>query len=114
MALPSAKWSRVSRQRVQIGNRVYTDIPVALALTTMKNRTANLGRFTANAVVVVPSPNRQRDPFFGRFGDPFGMFGGGGERTRITLATDTIKRGIAAVARRRRRRISTARSAISP
>ncbi len=79
-----------SRQRVQIGNRVYTDIPVALALTTIKTGPANLGPFTANAVVVVPSPNRQRDPFFGRFGDPFGMFGGSGEQKQVTLATDTI------------------------
>jgi hypothetical protein len=83
------KMAQGPKQRVQIGNRIYTDIPVSFALTTVKTGPASLGPFTANAVVVVPSANRQRDPIFGHFGDPFGMFGGG-EQKPVTLATDTL------------------------
>ena len=53
-----------ARQRVQIGNRVYTDIPLRIALTAVKTGPVSVGPFTANAVIVVPSSNRQRDPFF--------------------------------------------------
>jgi hypothetical protein len=77
------------KQRVQIGNRIYTDIPLSLALTTIKTGPVSVGPFTAGAVVVVPSSNPQRDSFFGQFRDPFGMFGGG-EQKQVTLATDTL------------------------
>ena len=72
-----------NKQRVQIGNRVYTDIPIMLALTAIKTGPVSLGPFTANAVIVLPSSNRQRDPFFGQFF-------GGGEQKQITLASDTL------------------------
>ena len=83
------KMAQGSKQRVQIGNRIYTDIPLSLALTTIKTGPVSVGPFTANAVVVVPSSNPQRDPFFGQFRDPFGMFGGG-EQKPVTFATDTL------------------------
>jgi hypothetical protein len=78
------------KQRVQIGNRIYTDIPLSLALTTVKTGPVSVGPFTAGAVAVVPSSHPQRDSFFGQFRDPFGMFGGGGEQRQVSLATDTL------------------------
>jgi len=75
--------------RVQIGNRIYRDIPLSLALTTVKPGPVSIGPFTASAVVVVPSSNPQRDSFFGQFRDPFGMFGGG-EQKQVSFATDTL------------------------
>jgi hypothetical protein len=83
------KMAQSSKQRVQIGNRIYTDIPLSLALTTVKTGPVSVGPFTASAVVVVPSSNPQRDSFFGQFRDPFGMFGGG-EQKQVSLATDTL------------------------
>jgi len=77
------------KQRVQIGNRIYTDIPLSLALTTVKTGPVSVGPFTASMVVVVPSSNPQRDSFFGQFRDPFGMFGGG-EQKQASLATETL------------------------
>jgi hypothetical protein len=77
------------RQQVRIGNRLYTDIPLALSLTAVRTGPVSLGPFTANMAIVVPSANRQRDPFFGQFGDPFGMFGGS-ERKEISLAADMV------------------------
>jgi hypothetical protein len=71
------------KQRVQIGNRIYTDIPLSLALTTVKTGPASVGPFTASAVVVLPSANQARDSF------PFGIFGGG-EQKQVSLATDTL------------------------
>ncbi len=83
------KMVEAGKQQVQIGNRVYTDIPLSVVLTAVKSGPVSVGPFTANAVVVVTSANRQRDPFSGRFGDPFGMFGGG-EQKQVSLATDTL------------------------
>jgi hypothetical protein len=71
------------KQRVQIGNRIYTDIPLSLALTTVKTGPASVGPFTASAVVVLPSANQARDSF------PFGIFGGG-EQRQVSFATDTL------------------------
>src|ERR1017187_4768114 len=71
------------KQRGQIGNRIYTDIPLSLALTTVKTGPVSIGPFTAGAVVVVPSSNPQRDSF------PFGMFGGG-EQKQVSFVTDTL------------------------
>ena len=71
------------KQRVQIGNRIYTDIPLSLALTTVKTGPVSVGPFTASAVVVLPSANQARDSF------PFGIFGGG-EQRQVSFATDTL------------------------
>jgi hypothetical protein len=77
------------KQQVQIGNRVYTDIILSAALTAAKSGPVSLGPFTANAVIVVPSPNRQRDPFFEQFGIRSSFFGGG-EQKQLVLASDTV------------------------
>jgi hypothetical protein len=55
------------RRRAQIGNRVYTVIPLALPLTAIRTGTLTLGPFTASAVVLLPASNEGGDPFFGRF-----------------------------------------------
>ena len=77
------KMVQSTKQRVQIGNRIYTDVPLSLALTTVKTGPVSVGPFTASAVVVLPSANQARDLF------PFGMFGGG-EQKQVSLATDTL------------------------
>jgi hypothetical protein len=77
------KMAQSPKQRVQIGNRIYTDIPLSLVLTTVKTGLVSVGPFTASAVVVLPSANQARDSF------PFGMFGGG-EQKQVSLATDTL------------------------
>ena len=75
------KKAQGSQQRVQIGNRVYTDVPLSLALTVTKPGPISIGPFTAGAVIVVASPDQRRD-FFGMLA--------GGEQRQITLASDTI------------------------
>jgi hypothetical protein len=77
------KMVQSSKQRVQIGNRIYTDLPLSLALTTVKTGPVSVGPFTASAVVVLPPVNQGRDSF------PFGIFGGG-EQKQVTFATDTL------------------------
>ncbi len=77
------KMAQGSRQRVQIGNRVYTDVPLEIALTANKSGAISLGPFTATVVVELPSSNRGGDPFFQRFFNP-------GEQRQVTLATDTL------------------------
>ena len=42
------------RRRVQVGNRVYTVIPLAVPLTAVRTGALTLGPFTASAVVVLP------------------------------------------------------------
>jgi hypothetical protein len=71
-------------QRAQIGNRIYTVIPLTFALTAMKSGTLSLGPFTASATLVVPSSNNQG-------GDPFiRQFFNQGEQKQVSLATETI------------------------
>jgi len=77
------KMAQGSRQRVQIGNRVYTDVPLEIALTANKSGAISLGPFTASAVIELPSSNQGGDPFFRRFFNP-------GEQKQVTLATETI------------------------
>ncbi len=69
------------RHQAQMGNHVYTVIPLAIPLTPVRTGTLTLGPFTASAVVVLPSPNQNGDPFFGRFFNQ-------GEQKQVTLATE--------------------------
>ena len=69
------------RRRVQVGNRVYTVIPLAMPLTAVRTGPLVLGPFTAGAVVVLPSANQGGNPFF--------MFNQG-EQKQVTLATDPV------------------------
>ena len=71
------------RRRVQVGNRVYTVIPLALPLTAVRTGTLVLGPFTAGAVVVLPSQNQGGDPFFRQFFNQ-------GEQKQVTLASDPL------------------------
>ncbi len=68
------------RRRVQVGNRVYTIIPLAVPLTAIRAGALTLGPFTASAVVVLPSQNDG--------GDPFRQFFNQGEQKPVTLATE--------------------------
>jgi hypothetical protein len=72
-------------RRAQIGNRVYTVIPLTFALTAIKSGTLSLGPFTASATLVVPSSNEQGgDPFFRQFFNQ-------GEQKQVSLATETLE-----------------------
>ena len=71
------------RYRKQIGNRVYTVIPISIALTVTKTGNVSLGPFTASMVIVLPSQNQGGDAFFNQFFNP-------GQQKQITLATDQI------------------------
>ncbi len=76
-------------RRAQIGNRVYTVVPVAMALTANRTGTLSVGPLTANMTLLIASPNQSNDPFFQQFGvhDPFGNIGGA--QKQISLATET-------------------------
>ena len=68
------------RRQAQIGNNVYTIIPVEVALKAIKAGNLTIGPVVFSLVVELPS-NRQRDPF-----DPFGMFSRG-EQRQMSVAT---------------------------
>ena len=71
------------RRRVQVGNRVYTIIPLAVPLTAVRTGALTLGPFTASAVVVLPSQNQGGDPFLRQFFNQ-------GEQKQVTLASDPV------------------------
>ncbi len=71
------------RRRVQVGNRGYTVIPLAVPLTPVRTGQLTLGPFSASAVVVLPSQNEGGDPFFRQFFNQ-------GEQKQVTLATDPM------------------------
>jgi hypothetical protein len=68
------------RRRVQIGNHVYTIIPLGLPLTAVRTGELTLGPFTASAVVVLPSQDQ---------GNPFFIFSQG-EQKQVMLATEPV------------------------
>ncbi|HEX9047498.1 MAG TPA: BatD family protein [Verrucomicrobiae bacterium] len=68
------------RRRAQVGNRVYTVVPLALPLTAVRTGPLTLGPFSASVVVVVPSQNQG--------GDPFLRFFNQGEQKQVTMATE--------------------------
>ena len=70
------------RRRAQVGNHVYTVIPLAVPLTAVRTGALTLGPFTASAAVVLPSQNRNGDW-------PFNFFNQG-EQKQVTLATDPV------------------------
>ena len=76
------------RRRVQIGNRVFTVIPLGISLTAVRAGALTLGPVTAGAVLMLPSKNNQE-------GDPFAQFGVRspffhGEQRQVTLATEAV------------------------
>lgn len=80
--LAIGKSAQGGRFRTQIGNRVYTVIPLSYVLTVIKSGTLTLGPFTANAVVVLPASNQSNDPFFQFFNQ--------GEQRSVTLTADAV------------------------
>ena len=71
------------RRRVQIGNHVYTIIPLALPLTAIRTGSLTVGPFTASAMVVLPSRDQGGDPFFRQFFNQ-------GTQQQVSLATDPV------------------------
>jgi hypothetical protein len=70
------------RRRVQVGNRIYTIIPLAVPLTAVRTGELTLGPFTASAVVVLPSQNEGDNPIFRIINQ--------GEQKQVTLATEPV------------------------
>jgi hypothetical protein len=70
------------RRQTQVGNSVYTVIPVSFTLKPVKIGALTLGPVTANTTIEVPSANRRRDLW-----DPFGMLGNS-EQKQIALASE--------------------------
>jgi hypothetical protein len=77
------------RSQAQVGNALYSVIPVLLTVKPLSAGNLTLGPATASAVVEIASPNRRRDPFFGRFGirDLFG----GIEQKQVVLASEPVQ-----------------------
>jgi hypothetical protein len=73
------------RRRVQVGNHIYTVIPVGIPLTVVRAGNLTLGPFTARVVVVLPSSNNGGDPFLQQFFN-FNQ----GEQKQLTLATEPV------------------------
>ena len=72
------------RRREQVGNAIYTMIPLTFPLKVVKAGASTVGPVTASVVVEVPSQNRRRGSPF----DMFGMFGDNLDQQRVALATD--------------------------
>jgi len=71
-------------RRVQIGNAVYTVLPLVMTLTPIKTGELSAGPITAGVVVELASNRRRRDPFF----EQFGFFMSGGEQKQLSLVTE--------------------------
>jgi hypothetical protein len=74
-----------NQRQVQVGNRVYTVIPLAVPLTAVRTGQLTLGPFTASMNVLLPS----------REGNPFAQLGFrspffDGEQKQVTFATDPV------------------------
>jgi BatD DUF11 like domain len=72
------------RRRVQVGNRVYTIIPLAVPLTAVRTGALTVGPITASVVVVLPGRDQEGDAFFRQFFNQ-------GQQKQVTLATDPIE-----------------------
>lgn len=77
------KMVEAQRRQTQVGNSIYTVIPVEVALKAIKAGPLTIGPVTFGLVVEVPSNGTQRDPF-----DPLGFFNRG-EHRQISVATVT-------------------------
>lgn len=78
------KRAATQRYRTQIGNHVYTVVPISLALTATKTGSVSLGPFTVSLVVVLPAANQGGDSIFNQFFNQ-------GQQKQVTLATDKIE-----------------------
>jgi hypothetical protein len=71
------------RHRAQVGNHVFTVVPLAIPLTAVRPGPLTLGPFTASAVIALPSQNQGGDPFFRQFFNQ-------SEQKQVTLATEPV------------------------
>lgn len=67
-------------ERARIGDRMYSVLPISVALTAVKTGILNVGPITVNTVIAVAGEN-------GQWG-PFGFFGG--QQKQVTLAADPV------------------------
>jgi hypothetical protein len=74
------------RRRLQIGNHIYTVIPLAVPLTAVRTGAMSLGPFTANVVLELPGENGQQNDLLRQFGF-HSMFA---QQKQVTLATDPV------------------------
>ncbi|MDE3066943.1 MAG: protein BatD [Verrucomicrobiota bacterium] len=78
------KMAQGGTERAQIGRRVYSIIPISLELTAVKTGSLSVGPFTAEATILLPSPNQGGDPFFAQFFNT-------GEQKQISLITERLE-----------------------
>ena len=71
------------RRRAQVGNHIFTIVPLAIPLNAVRTGPLTLGPFTASAVIVLPSQNQGGDPFFRQFFNQ-------GEQRQVSLATEPV------------------------
>ena len=74
------KMAELQHRRVQIGNSIYTVVPIAIVLAPIKTGPLTLGPVTASVVVEQPGSNNRRR-------DPFSLFGNI-ERRQVSLVTE--------------------------
>jgi hypothetical protein len=76
--------TRGARRRMQVGDRVYTVIPLSLPLTAIRAGSRTLGPFAASVSVALPTSNNQGgDPFFRRFFNQT-------EQHEVSVTTDPV------------------------
>lgn len=76
------------QRRVQVGNAIYTLIPLYYVLSPVKTGPQTIGPITARVVVELPGNNRRRDPLFEQFGIR-SMFNEG-EQKQLNLVAETV------------------------
>jgi hypothetical protein len=80
------KMTQGNAHRVQVGNNVYTVVPLMFPLKSLKSGRINIGPVTAQVVAEIPSERGRRgDSLFERFGLSMGF---GVEQKQLTLATE--------------------------
>ncbi len=72
-----------NQRRTQLGNSIYTVIPLSFPLKPFKTGALNIGPVTASFVADLASGRRRGDPFFDQFGFSFG-----GEQKQLALTTE--------------------------
>src|SRR5258706_6548421 len=77
------KMNQGQNQRAQIGNRVYTVIPLTFTLTAVQSGLLSVGPFPDSATLVLPSANQGGDPIFRQFFNS-------GEQKQVSLVTETF------------------------
>lgn len=84
------KMAEANRTQAQVGNAIYTVIPLVYPVKALRAGPLQLGPVAASAVLQLPSQNRRRDPFAEQFGmrGMFDSFFGGSEQRQFAFATE--------------------------